>query len=164
MQQPLIHPRDDRNAYEYTIQATEDHHAAPSPTEDAPRRRGSPVWRSGSAPNYKPTPLRWPFITTVIALLLVGIVLVVVAEKRMPDSDGNAQILGIHPNATQPVRLARAVVFTNTNGVSDTNGALGSLDPSIFCVRIAALGFWCLNIFSQVFRYAGTLGAIFTDP
>ena len=120
MQQPPIHPRDDRAAYEYTIQATEDHHAAPSPTEVGPWGRKSPVWRTGSAPNYKPTPLRWPFIGAVIALLLAAIVLVVVAEQKMPDSDNSAVILGLHPNATQPVRLARAVTNTSAATVEGT--------------------------------------------
>ena len=123
MQQPPIHPRDDRAAYEYTIQATEDHHAAPSPTEVGPWERKSPVWRTGSAPNYKPTPLRWPFIGALIALILVAIVLVVVAEQKMPDSDNNAVILGLHPNATQPVRLARALTNTSTTTVEGTTTA-----------------------------------------
>ena len=124
MQQPPIHPRDDRAAYEYTIQATEDHHAAPSPTEVGPWGRKSPVWRTGSAPNYKPTPLRWPFIGALIALILVAIVLVVVAEQKMPDSDNNAVILGLHPNATQPVRLARALTNTSTTTVEGTTTAV----------------------------------------
>ncbi|KAJ4297317.1 hypothetical protein N0V88_004235 [Collariella sp. IMI 366227] len=105
MQQPLINPRDDRDAYDYSIQATEDHHEQ----GPAAQREKRPVWRPESKPNYKPTPLRWPFIGGVIALLLVAITLIVVAEKRMPDSDSSVTIMGIHPNATQPFMLARDV-------------------------------------------------------
>ncbi|SPQ18382.1 ab9d6019-1f64-4f61-8860-4b7de751d1fb [Thermothielavioides terrestris] len=110
MQQPLlIHPRDSRAAYDYfSIRAAEDRDERP--VGEAARGRDSPVWRTGSPPNYKPTALRWPFISTVIALLLVAIVLVVVAEKKMPDSDSTAVFVGIHPNASQPLLFARDVV------------------------------------------------------
>ncbi|KAL2132602.1 hypothetical protein VTI74DRAFT_3592 [Chaetomium olivicolor] len=113
MQQPLIDRRDDRDAYDYVFQATEDRHEQETAEDVGPRRK-SPMWRPGSTPNYKPTPLRWPFICTVIALLLVAIALVIVAEKRMPNSDTSVTILGIHPNATQPIHFGRAV-FTNSS-------------------------------------------------
>lgn len=115
MQQPLIRPGDNRAAYSYTLQSTEerDEHEEPG---DTPRGRESPVWQPGDTPNYKPTPLRWPFIGAVIAFLLVVILLVIVAERRMPNSDSDVQILGVNPNATQPVRFARAV-FSNTSTV-----------------------------------------------
>ncbi|KAK3300573.1 uncharacterized protein B0H64DRAFT_437732 [Chaetomium fimeti] len=114
MQQPLIRPGDNRAAYSYTLQPTEDHDEQEHRDGNNTRGRKSPVWRSDSTPNYKPTALRWPFIGTVIALLLVAIVLVIVAERQMPNSDSNVQILGVHPNATQPVRFARAVFDAST--------------------------------------------------
>ncbi|KAL2021632.1 hypothetical protein VTK56DRAFT_6985 [Thermocarpiscus australiensis] len=42
-------------------------------------------------------------------------------RNQMPNSDNSARFLGIHPNASQPVRFARAV-FTNTSAsaVADT--------------------------------------------
>ncbi|KAK4156189.1 Zonadhesin [Chaetomidium leptoderma] len=131
MQQPLTYPRDDRAAYEYTIQPTDDRHDGP--TEDARWGRESPPWQSGSTPNYKPKPLRWPFISTVIALLLVAIILVVVAETQMPNSDSSVRIMGLHPNATQPVRFARAAL-TNTSvsaaEVITTDAGVLSTTPS----------------------------------
>ncbi|KAK3905777.1 Zonadhesin [Staphylotrichum tortipilum] len=118
MQQPLLVPRDDRATYQYTIQATHDYNDGPP--EEARKARATPVWRTGKPPNYKPTPLRWPFLGGVIALLLVAIVLVVVAEVKLPDSDSSVKILGLNPNATQPVRLARAVTNTLFSSLSST--------------------------------------------
>ncbi|KAL2271340.1 hypothetical protein VTJ83DRAFT_711 [Remersonia thermophila] len=60
-------------------------------------------------PNYKPRALRRPFMIAVTVMLLMAMVLVIVAERTMPDSDSTAKIMGIHPNASQPARLARAV-------------------------------------------------------
>ncbi|AEO70555.1 uncharacterized protein THITE_2122172 [Thermothielavioides terrestris NRRL 8126] len=127
MQQPLlIHPRDSRAAYDYfSIRAAEDRDERP--VGEASRGRDSPVWRTGSPPNYKPTALRWPFISTVIALLLVAIVLVVVAEKKMPDSDSTAVFVGIHPNASQPLLFARDVV---ANTSASTVGVTASSEPT----------------------------------
>ncbi|KAK3309893.1 uncharacterized protein B0T15DRAFT_516806 [Chaetomium strumarium] len=107
MQQPFIYRPVERGPYEYSIQATEDRYERP--VDDAVYGPSTPVWRSGSTPNYKPKALRWPFISTVIAMLLVAIVLVIVAVKQMPDSDTDVKILGLHPNASQPVRFARDV-------------------------------------------------------
>ncbi|KAK4098615.1 hypothetical protein N658DRAFT_488328 [Parathielavia hyrcaniae] len=132
MQQSFVQPRDDRAAYEYTVQATEDRHEGPA--EDAPGGRESTVWRSESAPDYKPKPLRWPFISTVMVMLLVAIALVVVAEKQLPDSDFSATILGLHPNASQPeglrfVRAAQEDAFTNTSAEATVDAASGGPAP-----------------------------------
>ncbi|KAK4132806.1 hypothetical protein BT67DRAFT_360082, partial [Trichocladium antarcticum] len=113
MQQPFLHSGDTRATYGYSIQATQDRHHE-EPPEDAAQGQGPPIWRPGRTPNYKPTPLRWPFISAVIAALLVAIVLVVVAEKQMPNSNSSATILGIHPNATQPVRRLARQEASNT--------------------------------------------------
>ncbi|KAH6853963.1 hypothetical protein B0I37DRAFT_394700 [Chaetomium sp. MPI-CAGE-AT-0009] len=133
MPQPLIHPQDNRAAYSYAIQPTEDHGEEAEWAGSNTRGRKSPVWRSGNTPNYKPTPLRWPFIGTVIALLLVAIMLVIVAERRMPNSDSDVQILGVHPNATQPVRFARAV-FSNSSTPQVEVTTTGGPTPSSIVV------------------------------
>ncbi|KAK0728915.1 hypothetical protein B0T21DRAFT_385064 [Apiosordaria backusii] len=119
MQQPFITPRDDRAAYEYSIQATEDFNYEPRRTEDdvVPTWQ-PPAWRPTDTPNYKPKPLRWPFISGVIVLLVVAIALIIHADKSMPNSDTSARFLGLHPNASQPVRLARDVLPNNTATVS----------------------------------------------
>jgi hypothetical protein len=100
-----------RAAYEYNPQATEDFHDGPSDLDDDLRRK-APAWQPGGTPNYKPTVLRWPFMLSVGLLLLSAMVLIIVADRTMPDSDSTAKIMGIHPNATQPhrfkLRLARA--------------------------------------------------------
>ncbi|KAK4129167.1 hypothetical protein N657DRAFT_686545 [Parathielavia appendiculata] len=133
MQQSFMQPQDDRATYEYTtIQATEDRHEGPA--EDASRDRASAVWRSQGTPDYKPKPLQWPFISTVMVLLLVAIALVVVAEKQLPDSDSSARILGLHPNASQPegLRFARAArdAFTNTSSEATVDETAGDPPPS----------------------------------
>ncbi|KAI8270192.1 hypothetical protein K4K58_011593 [Colletotrichum sp. SAR11_239] len=43
-------------------------------------------------PNYKPKPLRWPFIAVVILLLEILMSLVIVARTTMPNSDSTATI------------------------------------------------------------------------
>ncbi|KAL2255809.1 hypothetical protein VTK26DRAFT_2681 [Humicola hyalothermophila] len=112
MRQHLLRTRYDRAAYEYSVQPTEDRHEERLTESDAPRRGR---WQSKGTPNYKPAPLRWPFISTVIALLLAAMALIVVAEKQMPDSDSNAAILGVHPDAPQPARLLVHAPFDNTS-------------------------------------------------
>ncbi|KAK0667329.1 hypothetical protein QBC41DRAFT_140022 [Cercophora samala] len=115
MQQPLITPRDDRAAYEYSIQATEDYNYEPRRTEEevAPTWQ-PPAWRPTDIPNYKPKPLRWPFISGLMVLLVVAIALIIFADKSLPNSDTSARFLGLHPNASQPVRLARDVLPNDT--------------------------------------------------
>ncbi|KAK4231148.1 Zonadhesin [Podospora fimiseda] len=118
----------DGSAYEYSIQATEDYYEEPrdgqgginTPPPPAP----PPVWRQRAIPNYKPTPLRWPFITGIIFFLFVAMALIIVADKKMPDSDTTAIILGPNPGVdpgakpatTKPpaVRFARAI-FDNSS-------------------------------------------------
>ncbi|KAK1590273.1 uncharacterized protein LY79DRAFT_632641 [Colletotrichum navitas] len=47
-------------------------------------------------PNYRPKPLRWPFIVCIIAILTVMMALVVYACETMPNSDSTATILPRH--------------------------------------------------------------------
>ncbi|KAK0730875.1 hypothetical protein B0H67DRAFT_639324 [Lasiosphaeris hirsuta] len=150
MQQSFAPPqaRDQREAYgyyEYNPQATEDHEEhddhgrdhnanehndalADHEEEDAEvRKKSSMPVLLGRPPNYKPTPLRWPFITVVIILLFIAIGLVVYAKKAMPNSEGDAIILGLNPTATtgdSPTagptqrRFARAAVVNASTPVS----------------------------------------------
>ncbi|KAK4462993.1 Zonadhesin [Cladorrhinum samala] len=117
-------PRDDRSAYEYSIQATEDYHEeARDAPGDAGTQQPAPVWRQRTTPDYKPRALRWPFISVMIGLLLIAIALIVVAEKKMPDSDTSAIILGTSPDVDpaaqhkttlRPRRFPRAA-FSNSS-------------------------------------------------
>lgn len=132
----LFAARDDRNtgaAYEYDIQATEDRHEDDEPTnssEEPRHAKDTPVWQSINKPNYKPTALRWPFIGCIIVLLLVAMTLVIVADKKMPDSDADAVILGLNPNRTQLARL-RIRDDEPTITISETSGAAG---PQTFTI------------------------------
>ncbi|KAL1910848.1 hypothetical protein Sste5344_003391 [Sporothrix stenoceras] len=44
--------------------------------------------------NYKPTPLRWPFLTALMAFMVTAIALIVYANVAMPNSESSATI---HP-------------------------------------------------------------------
>ena len=103
-------------SYDYNLQATEDQEDDLN-GENEPTTRKPAVRRFGKPPNYKPTPLRWPFLTAVIALLFVAIALVVAALKAMPDSDTSAMFLGINPTVAlgdRRLRFARAVGDNST--------------------------------------------------
>ncbi|KAK4171031.1 hypothetical protein QBC36DRAFT_305580 [Triangularia setosa] len=122
MQQPLIASREDRAAYEYSIQATEDYNYEPRRREeDAAPTWQPPAWRPTDTPNYKPKPLRRPFISGIMVLLIMAITLIVFADKSLPNSDTSARFLGLHPNASQPVRLARDLLPNNTATVPPVN-------------------------------------------
>ncbi|KAK1757826.1 hypothetical protein QBC47DRAFT_442913 [Echria macrotheca] len=141
MQQPLMrrgHQGGRReyygSTYEYNIQATEDHEDALQ--DDGAQEPKKPrVWRIGDVPDYKPTPLRWPFILTVAALLAVAIGLIVYAEKAMPDSDTDARVLGLNPTVARPVqprRFIRAVNDTITTPASAVQTtSIPASEPSI---------------------------------
>lgn len=104
-------------SYDYNLQATEDQDDDLNP-DNEPKIRKPVVRRFGKPPNYKPTPLRWPFLAAVIALLLVAIALVVAAQKAMPDSDTSAVFLGINPTVVlgdRRLRFARAVGDNSTS-------------------------------------------------
>ncbi|KAK4647826.1 uncharacterized protein QC761_104770 [Podospora bellae-mahoneyi] len=123
MQQPLITPRDDRAAYEYSIQATEDYNYEPRRTEEQVASTWQPpAWRPTDTPNYKPKPLRWPFVSGLMVLLVVAIALIIFADKSLPNSDTSARFLGLHSNASQPVRLARDVLPNNTATMTPVSG------------------------------------------
>ncbi|KAK3987789.1 Zonadhesin [Cladorrhinum sp. PSN332] len=125
--QPQTQQRDDRSAYEYSIQATEDYHEEPRDGQGSVGTpQPPPIWRQRAIPNYKPTPLRWPFITGIIVLLFTAMALIIVADKKMPDSDTTARILGINPGidpaakpvTTRPARFVRAI-FDNSSTSSN---------------------------------------------
>ncbi|KAB5566935.1 hypothetical protein GE09DRAFT_750908 [Coniochaeta sp. 2T2.1] len=88
----MFHPsrrRAEPTAYEYNIQATEDHeddHGVVNPSAEKRRRP------RGKRPNYKPTALTWPFIVAQILVLTIAMGLIIWAEKAMPDSDSTAII------------------------------------------------------------------------
>ncbi|KAK1833868.1 hypothetical protein QBC39DRAFT_424624 [Podospora conica] len=106
-------------SYDYNLQATEDHEDDLNP-DNEPKIRKPVVRRFGKPPNYKPTPLRWPFLAALIALLCVAIALVVAAQKAMPDSDTSAVFLGINPTVAlgdRRLRFARAVGDNSTSTV-----------------------------------------------
>ncbi|KAM7194051.1 hypothetical protein V8F20_008147 [Naviculisporaceae sp. PSN 640] len=102
MQQPLI-PRADRSRGEYSAQATEDHEDFNDDIADG--KKPAVVRRPGKAPNYKPKPLRWPFITGLIVMLCVAIVLVAYAERALPDSDSDAIIVNSFDDLPKARRL-----------------------------------------------------------
>ncbi|KAK4167242.1 Zonadhesin [Cladorrhinum sp. PSN259] len=127
--QPQAQHQDNRSAYEYSIQATEDYQEESRDGQgsvDTPRP--PPVWRQRATPNYKPTPLRWPFIAGIIVLLFTAMALIIVADKKMPDSDTTATILGVNPGVdpaakpktTQPARFARAVFDNSSTSIQVT--------------------------------------------
>ncbi|KAK3941797.1 hypothetical protein QBC46DRAFT_381465 [Diplogelasinospora grovesii] len=131
MQQPLIYgqqPKTERTAYEYTIQATEDHEEL---HEDNGRGKGKQVAGRrpvGKVPNYQPTPLRWPFIVVQIVMLCIAIALIAYAQKAMPSSDSDAVILGGSPSSAARARhIPRALAYRNE---SSTSIALSSTSSS----------------------------------
>ncbi|KAK4193252.1 hypothetical protein QBC35DRAFT_100332 [Podospora australis] len=157
-QAPYVHQplpsqtTDNYRPYEYSIQATEDYHyedlgpqerreeqelGSEHPQqqeEDTVPAWQPPSWRPTGTPNYKPKPLRWPFITAVIVMLLVTIVLVVVAEMTMPNSDTSARILGLHPNASQPGgQPARRLLLAREDN-STTEDVTASAVPEIVSI------------------------------
>ncbi|KAK3335947.1 hypothetical protein B0T19DRAFT_436764 [Cercophora scortea] len=152
MQQPglgLLPPRN----YEYSAQPTEDHEdrdISQDLHEDGPSSKkgfgaaaaaGSQqrTWQAAAGkgkgkgkgkvkgPDYKPTALRWPFIGAVVVLLCVAIALIVYAEKAMPGSDSDAEILGLSPSAAKArarhLQAARADSAANESTISSVPAA-----------------------------------------
>ncbi|KAK2038063.1 hypothetical protein LZ31DRAFT_609791 [Colletotrichum somersetense] len=76
---------------QYNLQATaddddeEEHYELEKVPPSIPKR-----------PNYRPKPLRWPFIVCIIAILTVLMALVVYAYETMPNSDSTATIVARH--------------------------------------------------------------------
>ena len=66
---------------------------------------------TGKRPNYRPTPLRWPFIACVAAIISVLIALVIVARERMPGSDADAQVT-VERRDVPHVWVRRSVIET----------------------------------------------------
>ncbi|KAF9880091.1 hypothetical protein CkaCkLH20_02045 [Colletotrichum karsti] len=89
MHQP---PPADQSTFEsqaqYNPQATEDVDEEQHSLEEKKRYAAEIPKR----PNYRPKPLRWPFIAAMIALLGLLMVLVIVARTTMPNSDSTATI------------------------------------------------------------------------
>lgn len=111
-------PRVEPTAYEYNRQAIEDIDDRQSAVQGFQKR----AHLRGKKPNYRPTPLRWPFILTLIFLICVAIGLVVWAEKAMPNSDSTAIV--DHPGTpprTKP-RLWHGVRRDNTSAPITTLG------------------------------------------
>ncbi|KAI8309296.1 hypothetical protein K4K61_001875 [Colletotrichum sp. SAR11_59] len=71
----------------YNLQATEDADDEQHFVEEKKRTIQLP-----KRPNYKPKPLRWPFIAVVILLLGILMSLVIVARTTMPNFDSTATI------------------------------------------------------------------------
>ncbi|KAH9233008.1 hypothetical protein K456DRAFT_1894644 [Colletotrichum gloeosporioides 23] len=95
----------------YNLQATEDVDDEQHFVEEEKKR----TIQLPKRPNYKPKPLRWPFITVVILLLGILMALVIVARTTMPNSDSTATI--------EP----RHILMYRQNGTSD--GQSTSTDP-----------------------------------
>ncbi|KAK1855576.1 hypothetical protein CCHR01_01752 [Colletotrichum chrysophilum] len=95
----------------YNLQATEDIDDEQHFVEEEKKR----TIQLPKRPNYKPKPLRWPFITVVILLLGILMALVIVASTTMPNSDSTATI--------EP----RHILMYRQNGTSD--GQSTSTDP-----------------------------------
>ncbi|OHW98058.1 hypothetical protein CSPAE12_03238 [Colletotrichum incanum] len=87
MHQP---PPADQSTFEsraqYNLQATDDFEEEHNELE---KKRPPPVPKR---PNYRPKPLRWPFIVCMIFVLSVLMGLVVYARETMPNSDSTATI------------------------------------------------------------------------
>ncbi|KAK2729049.1 hypothetical protein CKAH01_10488 [Colletotrichum kahawae] len=103
MHQP---PPTDQSTFEsqaqYNLQATEDVDDEQHFVEEKKRPIQLP-----KRPNYKPKPLRWPFIAVVILLLGILMSLIIVARTTMPNSDSTATI--------EP----RHILVYRQNGTSD---------------------------------------------
>ncbi|KAL0944857.1 uncharacterized protein CTRU02_202744 [Colletotrichum truncatum] len=86
-------PPTDQSTFEsqaqYNLQATEDVEEEQHSFED--RKKQYPV-AFPKRPNYRPKPLRWPFITAMIVLLALLMGLVIFARTTMPNSDSTATI------------------------------------------------------------------------
>ncbi|KAM7193860.1 Zonadhesin [Rhypophila sp. PSN 637] len=117
MQQPLI-PRADRSRGEYSIQPTDDHEDFNDDIVDG--KKPAVVRRPGKAPNYKPKPLKWPFITGLVVMLCVAIALVAYAERALPDSESDAII--VDSPAGLPNSRRRLFIRQNTTVDESTPG------------------------------------------
>ncbi|KAK0656857.1 hypothetical protein B0T16DRAFT_400406 [Cercophora newfieldiana] len=144
-QQPLLQtqhqPWEGRNtsygSYEYNPQPTEDREDGIPEDEDredqeheheqeAKISENPALRRIIKIPDYKPTPLRWPFIVTLAVLLCIAIGLIAYAQKAMPDSDSDAVFIGPNPTVVHGAtrrRLARAVNSSTTSTTMTSSSA-----------------------------------------
>ncbi|KAK3393528.1 hypothetical protein B0H63DRAFT_554884 [Podospora didyma] len=132
-QQPgHLNPHDYRTrAYEYSLQASEDNDEG---QDEIARGEAKPPVGYGPQtgrrkPDYKPTPLRWPFITVVVILLLAAIGLIVYADRAMPDSDTDAVFAGDNPVVRRRNLPRRSVSFNESTTTAPTPSS-SSLDVS----------------------------------
>ncbi|KAB5584703.1 hypothetical protein GE09DRAFT_1165796 [Coniochaeta sp. 2T2.1] len=120
----MFHPsrrRAEQTAYEYNIQATEDHEHDHGVVNLSAEKRRRP---RGKRPNYKPTALKWPFIVAQILVLVIAMGLIIWAEKAMPDSDSTAIIdplpsKGLPERSVKP-EFGKHFRRDNTSGVVET--------------------------------------------
>ncbi|KAJ9132990.1 Zonadhesin [Pleurostoma richardsiae] len=114
----MFQPREqaELSAYQYNVQATEDYEQF----RDRLDRNKEVLRPRGSRGNYRPTPLRWPFILCQIILLCGAIGVIVYVDKAMPHSESTVEIEG------------RAVAMRrDENTTSTLDGSIASSDAAV---------------------------------
>ncbi|CAI4217474.1 unnamed protein product [Parascedosporium putredinis] len=111
---------------QYNLQPTEDHEEARNIAE----QKGY-IYTAGKRPNYKPTALRWYFISAQILMTCIVMAIVAYARVKMPNSDSTATIEGrsLAPNS-QVVALVDFGVVTSTSAVSIPAGDIVTIMDS----------------------------------
>jgi hypothetical protein len=153
-QQPLLptqQPWEGRNtsygSYEYNPQPTEDREDG-IPDDHDPDHENEPkigqnpaLRRIIKVPDYKPTPLRWPFIVTLAALLCIAIALIAWAQKAMPNSDSDAVFVGPNPTmvhgAPTPSRRLMMRADNSSTTRATTTSSSASLPPGAVLVPVS---------------------------